>query len=573
MPQAGPAPQTPGARRGRWVAAGFPLALWFFATFFLLGDLGKWNDDWFYLQREPETGEIQSLYLNRPVHFWRPLYRAAVPALQTLLWKHDPLNHLISAAAHGLNCILLWSVLRALGVRRLPAAMAGLLFLVTPAPYEAVFWLCALPTSLSTTLVLGSFMLCIAYARRSVGGWARLLFPLVALAAASLNEQPACAMGALPLVYWFAKPAGERGAAAVARALAPAIAAGAALVAYAALHRQFVTAQTALHHDTFMVPLAELAAQIPRLAGWARMQFLSGDFAATAMQRGVDALRSDPARAAGAGVMLGLTVLAWVRFQGAAGADRARLPAGSRPAGAMALTALGGAILFCGWAPIAAFNYWLNSRIAYIPTVGLAILLAAGATALSERTPQQAVSAVRYIAAAIGALVTLPLALMMLGIQHAYSSRARQDLREVAALRSLVPKPPPGAVFAPVRIARPTDDRRAWRFENVFWSAFASAWSAPSLLRFEYRRSDLDCGHAYWGECSLRQSRRDGAMVEEVGFSEWSRIVPFEIDRTGNILLVTRMDVHPAAGEPFAVDVPLTSSLPVPPRTFVLRER
>jgi hypothetical protein len=89
------------SRRG-WVALwAFPALLWFLATFFLLGDLGLWNDDWMYVQRIPETGAVRSLVLDQEVHYWRPLYRVLQPTLATLLWKHQQLHHLIGAVSHG----------------------------------------------------------------------------------------------------------------------------------------------------------------------------------------------------------------------------------------------------------------------------------------------------------------------------------------------------------------------------------------------------------------------------------------------------------------------------------------
>src|SRR5262245_29281979 len=148
MVQTDSKPGGTGAGQRRWAGALFPVALWFLATFFLLGDLGKFTDDWYYVQRVPETGRIESLVSARPLHFWRPLYRVIVPSLITVFWKADWVVHLISAVAHGAVAWLLWRLMRELRVPGPGAAIGALFFLVWPSHFEPVFWMCALPTVL-----------------------------------------------------------------------------------------------------------------------------------------------------------------------------------------------------------------------------------------------------------------------------------------------------------------------------------------------------------------------------------------------------------------------------------------
>ena len=51
-------------QKGGWVprAAVFG-ALWFVATFYFLGDLGKWMDDWIFHVRDPATGTFKWGYV------------------------------------------------------------------------------------------------------------------------------------------------------------------------------------------------------------------------------------------------------------------------------------------------------------------------------------------------------------------------------------------------------------------------------------------------------------------------------------------------------------------------------
>lgn len=547
----------------------FPGALWFVAAFFLLGDLGKWNDDWFFLLREPETGEIRSLYLDKGVHFWRPLYRAVAPGLQTLLWRNDPLNHLISAGAHGVNALLLWLLLRRLGARRLAAAMAGLLFLTLPAPYEAVFWLCALPTSLSTMLMLVSMLLCVGLARGRVPRAGVLLFPALAFAAASLNEQPACLAAALPFVYLAARPEREHWRRSILKSMAPAAGAGLALALYVVLHERFTTFPTAVGHGGLMIPPGRMPAQVPRIAGWLRMQVLSADFATRAAERGLGALAAHPVRTAVVGMALLSGGAAWVWHQGRFGHERAALPAGVRPGSPVLLALLGAAAFLAPWAPIVVFNYWLNSRIAYAPMVGGCILAAALAMSVAPRDGAGARAGPRFAVAGVLAAVVLFHALVMVGIQRGYQLRARQDLREVARLHALVPNPPRGAVFVPALLSAPAKEPRHERFDNYFWGSFCSWWAGRWVLRHEYKRSDLDAGSIYWGRAGMSDPTATDVLVHDLGRVPWERVIPFEIDADGEVRIITRVEAETTRGR-LVVEVPATATLAVPRRVFAI---
>src|ERR1043165_1846707 len=191
-------------RRFTWL---FPLVLWAFATLFLGGALGEWTDDYAYDRRDYVTGESTLPFGGYPKpYFFRPLYYLLVPELQTALGGHDWVLHALSASIHGVNGVLLWSLLKAAGCARRFAAAGALAFLAYPAPWEVIFWPSAIPTGLATALVLCTCILFLAFVRARVGWWSLLLFGAMAFAITCLNEQPATGLAALPLLAQAAEP-------------------------------------------------------------------------------------------------------------------------------------------------------------------------------------------------------------------------------------------------------------------------------------------------------------------------------------------------------------------------------
>jgi hypothetical protein len=307
----------------RLAALLFPLALWFLATFFLLGDLGKYNDDWFYLLRDPTTGDIQSLYLDRELQFWRPLYRLAVPSLMTLLWHAVWLNHLISAAAHGALALLLWRLLLTLRVPRAGAAIASLFFLVWPSYFEAVLWLCSLPTILSLILVVLAWLLQVRATRVKLGAWTLPVIFLLFFASACFNEQAASALAALPFLSLAAAPADRPRRSVFLRSLVPTAFAAASLLLYVAIHHSLGLRPPATDRASLFSSAAKMPAQLVGTLNWAKVQFTSIDFLERAFSAGLATLAAHPFRAAAIGAALAMSLLPWACSVGAAPASPA----------------------------------------------------------------------------------------------------------------------------------------------------------------------------------------------------------------------------------------------------------
>lgn len=520
------------------LAAVFPAAVFGAATFFLLGDWGPYNDDWSYIHRDAATGDVQSLIQQRPVHYWRPLFRITVPPLLTLLWKDMWACHLISALVHAGAALLLWRMLLALGLTRLAAALGAMFFALYPVHFEVLFWPSALPTILSTSASLIAMLLAIRHARGG-SAWCIAAIGLIAFAAACWNEQPACILSALPFVYLVVRPDDEPIRAAIARAAGPTAAALAAIALYVGIHVALGFRKPAIGHDALTVPWRDMGRAARELVYWARGRHLLHDFSRPATADGWAALRAHPLTACLFAALVAISVGPWVARHADRGDQRPRARPGRLPR-LLPLLGLGGAMFAAGWVPVVALAYWLMPRMAYAPTTGLAVLVAVGIDVVSRQTSGRAWTgaAWRTTAALTGALISLAFALMLIGVQAMFQKRTRQDAREAAALHAMLPGPARSSMFAPVRVDPPRARPRQSAFDLWFYGAFASSWSAPWIVRYEYGRPDLGCGRCRVAESGFITADEQTAAVRFGGHAPWDRVIPFTIDCDGRVTLV-----------------------------------
>lgn len=507
----------------RWA---FPLALWFVGGFFLLGDLGKWMDDWYYVQRVPETGAVRSLVLDQPVHFFRPLYRVVVPALQTLLWKADWANHLLGALAHGGAAALLWVLLRRCRLGAASAAVGALLFLTHPVHMEVVYWSSALPTALSTGLALCGLVLA-AYARGAWASWAWML--VLFFAAMCLNEQPGALAASIPLVALAARSDGASAGRAVLGSIPGLAGAVSAVVLYVGLHVALGHKAPALGHGGLVAPTAAAAEHAWRIAKEIPGKYLLLDSALRAWERGVATLAEHPWRAAIAGVGAALGAVAWVRGRGRGGPGSAR---------AGWCGAMGCAMFLAPLGLIAALTYWIPWRVFYVPTLGVCVLVAAVCSALERRAGGAGVRA-----ASVVPLVVL--AVLCVGFQRGFQDRSRADESTLRQLRALVPDPATGSVFVVARLAPPQTGRGRAGYDLFFRGVLGSWWGAPGALRMAYGRSDLEVAgpsiRGNWGSAVYGADER-GILTMDLGPVGWERAVPFVVMLDGRVELVTAVE-------------------------------
>lgn len=99
---------------------------------------------------------------------YRPLPMVLWKALRLLLGGYDPvIFHGVNLLSHVLNTCLVWVLAYRLSHRVSFALIAALIFTAFPFSYEAVTWITALFHPLVTTLLLMSFLLCLAYQRKA----------------------------------------------------------------------------------------------------------------------------------------------------------------------------------------------------------------------------------------------------------------------------------------------------------------------------------------------------------------------------------------------------------------------
>jgi hypothetical protein len=575
----------------RWAgvrAAAFPGALLLFATFFLGGRIGFWSDDYWHNLRGP-GGELPVLTFSGMTmdrgFFLRPLFYWAVPAVTTLSWKTQWPAHLLLTATHGLVVLLLWRLMRTLGLSARGAVAAALLFMVYPGSFEALFWTAALPTPVATALMLRLMTVYAQHARREKAfagagarGWLSLAaMPALAFEVCCFNEQPAMGVLALPLVYWAARrsdpsPWPGSGAREWARALAPAAGCGLAVLAYAALvvlepnkppgargsAEQFVT-------------LHELPARAAYFGNvlWRRLVLLN--FGPGAWKLGWRIIAGEGwsgwARLGVAALAGVLWVRRWVR-------GRVGVRATDGPGGLGGIAWLGAVVFVTGWLPILMMRvYDPDSRTRYWPAVGLALIAGAVFTALERWIRARGSgTALACLGNATGAglvAILLSLAVMLVGVQGAFRWRWELDRRQGWELRGQLPDPAPYTFFVPLSVANTGVWTGSVVLDGHFRSAWEFPWTAPKFLRSAYGRADLHCG--YWRHWTPRRpvigaDERGILYADALGprFPRegpgsrvpWAMAAPFVVNGDGRAVLVTRVVIAGPDGRETVVEVP-----------------
>lgn len=557
----------PAARSRRLELAAawlLPLVLWALSTMYLGGALGKNTDDYAIDLRDPVTLAAPTPFdpfVHYP-YFWRPLHVAMCFAVGTLAPGADRPVHLFVALMHGATALALWAVLRAVSRSRLAPAAAALVFLTLPLHGEVAFWFCTTSTAIGTALMLAACLLAVRAARRPTlaGPFSPAGAPGVfalTLLTACFYEQSAAIAAALPFLALAATPPSLRWPARLRRALAPTAAAGAACALYVVLLAATAPKSVRGGAGSF-VTADRLGARLAELASGVRAT-LVGDRAAHVLMGSVEhglSVLASPAGVAWGGVFVaaGVLWLVWAARRGGPAPGSAHAPS---PRAGWAVLA-GIAVFFAGWLPVFVIDRQIvELRNAYVPLVGLALAVGVGLDALLAAAPR---APAPRLAAGIVALAAAALgAAGLVGWQSLFQRRSELDLGALAQLRSLVPDPPPGAVFMPLR----TNDAPAATgrvlFDRARYGVFETVWSATPMVQRLYRRADLratafnpwaplaldtpDAAGVRWAQ-SLKGNevvRADPAGGTRI---PWEAAVPFVIDASGRVKLVRRIDVE-----------------------------
>jgi hypothetical protein len=564
----------------------FPLVLWGLATLYFGGDIGRWKDDYWLDFRDPATGEADlSASRLMPANRTRPLYHIITPALHQVFGSHFWVVHIVSAAVHGLVTLVLWRLLLALGAGRRVAAGAALLFMVYPGAWEIALWPTAMATGLATALFLVMALMWAQASRGDATGlWPRLrriMPPLVVIAFAipCLNEQPATAILALPLLSLAAAGPGADPRRIMAHSAIPAAACLGMVALYLAIYMPFAPHGVRGTAGTFVSDLEQMRRHCAEFVRQFRFHFLVDGLGRGSLIMGFRTLLDGPALAlCWLGALAGAAWpwLAWFRSPAAErpAADREGAAEDRPSASGTSLmpVAFGLAVFILGWLPVLAIRVQgIEPQLCYVPALGLTIALACAVRWVAARVRARPFGRDEGVPAAAILLVMLPLllgALMMVGIQTGLRARWRMDQRQAVELRMLLPEPIPGTMFVPLRLSDNFDTGIA-TFDRFFSGALDFPWSATPYVRGVYGRRDVRSTwwqrNAGWTPVKGGEARglrfddrimhpfdrlKAALPVDDSGATliPWGRAVPLVVDEDGQVRLISAVVVFDTWG-------------------------
>lgn len=579
--------QPPWRRLAGW---SFAIALWLFATFFLLGDLGWWNDDYFFNQRNPATGGYQQLILASRDPFlppldhinpWRPLHLTGTAALITLGWNHPAAVHAVGVMIHGLNVLLLYRLLRGLGRSVHAAAGCALLHAVYASHYEVVVWPSAFCTGISDAAFIFAACCYVRYARTGsrLAAWG---VPFAAIIIAGMNEQAAGPLPALPLAYWAVASAQEPLGRRLWRSIWP-VAAALVVIGVYVINLQ-INGQPGLgtSKETFAT-IPEWPRRLEELLTGVRNRMMLRDgFRRGAWAVGLDELARRPgytlAWFAPLTLLLVAAFAAWVRtptHQRFAGDADSPASAESRSG---LVAAFGIAFFFGALGPLMLVQgYPMLSRTFYLVSMALAVLYSLGADAVARGVMLRRAAAVwRAAVGGVLALALMAMAVLFVGAQARWQRVNAADVDQARQLRELFPEAPKNTVFLPAVNDHNAVGSGDVRFDMGVMDAWRFSWSTPYIIKWAFRRDDVYA--FYWLVDQPREPYR--GMSEEAVLFEWcvdspyrpnpqtglihlpwSNVVPFVVDRSGRVRPITRWVLRGRDGEPdVAVEPPQTAA-------------
>jgi hypothetical protein len=546
--------------RARW-----PLALaglWLFSCWFLLGDLGYWNDDYFICSRDPATGAVTRWIMDRATPFspasgplltWRPLYNITLAGVTALFWQSPWVMHLIGALAH-LGCVLaVWRLLGELG-RTPQAAFAGAaLFCCSPLGFEAVFWTCAIPTALSAWCYIGASVAFARWCRKGLRGDA-LWCVMLAACVPCFNEQAAAGVAAWPLLAMAVRQRAMDLRKPVVRVLSVIAAVGLLYAVYIAVVVASSRAGAGIGSAGQLTPPRHLPWEAKRILKQLE-DLLKFEFVGLGgLSVGWRTIMEHPLRAALFGVLI---VVLWGRCWSLWREHDPESRNGDSPSKRW-WTAFGG--LGLGAATvlplIVVAGTAVRPRMGYIISAGLAIVIVTVGDAFARRCASAKPGKAYHTLAGIALAVACALgSLGMIGVQRGYQARHELDERVAAQLRELIPDPGSGAVMMPLASMELPFFTRSPRFDTYFIGPWYHSWAYPTYARHVFGRSDIDAtcfwfdrpvfldadgrGVRFAGELPwdfLGDDRGDGGR-----WIPWDRAVPFIISREGEVRLVTEI--------------------------------
>ncbi len=548
--------------------------VWVASCWFLRGDLGRWNDDYFFHWIDPASGawldswEVRTTPFFPPetgVPAWRPLFFTLGPALNTALWAWPAVMHTCQALMHlCMVCALCWLAAE-LGLSRGSRVVIALIAIPCAPAFETVFWTMAWPTTFAMMLVFLTAAALARAVRQDRVKWGALAV-LFALPVPLLNEQPAGAFLALPFLVLAARPVGMSARRAMARHGWVVATIGAWCVLYAARLVLHETPAGTVGASGMIVH----ADAIPRVAGrllgegwkdFAEWRYIRGGARALGWQE----MMARPLWSAAlvmSVVACGLLVGRWLALPSEG--DHSAQQRGRRVGwtGMIALSMIVGAMV-----PLVAVDSPLRPRMLLCSWCAFALFVGACVDWVRAWIVGKGwrLAPASWVCGAILAAFVASCSISMIGVQRAYRERWLLDERIGANFRAAMPDPPPGTVFF-VLDAQDRSLRTGNRhLDRHFFGALACSWSYPTFLKFVYHRADIECQtyHEGWAHLSWADEHTyvpvlpmlSGAPVEplppdcppmkplQVGVA-WDKSVFIDIAEDGGLTLVEEIEVR-----------------------------
>jgi tetratricopeptide (TPR) repeat protein len=164
-----------------------------------------WDDDAYVTHNPLLTADDgwQRIWFSahRQSQFFPLVY--SVLRLEFALWGLNPAGyHVVNVLLHALNALLVWRVLKQLGLPG--AALAGALFALHPVQVESVAWITELKNTLSTLFLLLALLAWIRFLRGRPGAGLFYALALCSYVLALLSKTTACTLvAALVLIPWM----------------------------------------------------------------------------------------------------------------------------------------------------------------------------------------------------------------------------------------------------------------------------------------------------------------------------------------------------------------------------------
>lgn len=541
-------------------------ALWVGATFVLLGDTGKFSDDYIAHLISPLTGDVD--WSRHPwtrwPYFWRPLHLVHVYVVNTISFDRPWIGHIELALVHLGVSVLLYRVMATFGVHRFIAWSVAVLFMVCPLHAEAVLWTSASCNAISCLFLLWIVLMVRRQAAEPPTVLRLVSVFLLAFVIACWYEPAAAALLALPIVARSGVAPGLRTSERLRRVWLPTIVAGAACALYVVL--LLITAPGGARGEAgSMVPVAQLPARITHfvpqvfdaLVGTRAQDVMLGALSVGTQSTGYSELVWRWALLFPAIIALLACGLRWV--------FRASVVRSAHAPGA-------GLLIPCGWLIAAGAllpvmltqSPAIDLRTLYVPLLGVSMVAAGVCDLVQRRVLLLHPKSVPIVLGGVLLIVGPLWAMGGIGFQVGLREQARLDASTVESLRALGGEPPADAVFLPLILDRTPVKTGRQGFDEFFRGAFELPSAITPVLRDAFRRREI-AGIALTyrlnGDAPIHALTPSGFEIRRVrgGAAEgtvriaWTRVRPFTLDEAGVLRGVSSMSVIPLNGEPFEV--------------------